>query len=260
MKKAAVFTYGVAVYAAFLGIFLYLIGFVGNFIVPKGVSDGTVTTVGLAIAINVGLISLFGIQHTIMARPAFKAWWTRIIPAAAERSTFVLTTVGILALMFWQWRPIEGTLWSIEAPAARAAVWAVFALGWGTVLLSTFLINHFDLFGLRQVTLYAMGKEYTPVDIKINSLYRIIRNPLMTGFIIAFWAVPTMTYSGLVFAITYTTYIMIGTLFEERDIALELGDEYRDYRAETPKFLPNPLRLFGTETNEDTQTVAIEGK
>lgn len=242
MKRAAIFVYGVVCYGAFFAAFLYLIGFVGDFIVPKSVNDGPATRTGLAVAIDVLLISLFGVQHTIMARPAFKRWWTRIVPKPAERSTFVLATVAVLALMFWQWRPIEGAVWSVEHPVGQAAIWAVFALGWGIVLLSTFLINHFDLFGLRQVTLYAMGKEYTHVPMQVRSLYRLVRNPLMTGFLLAFWAIPEMTLSHLVFTGAYTVYILIGVQFEERTLIHELGARYREYRAHTPMLIPNPFK------------------
>lgn len=257
MKKAAVFTYGVVAYLAFFVTFLYLIGFTGNILVPKSVDGPAAMPTAIAIAINVSLIALFGIQHTIMARAGFKRWWTQYIPKAAERSTFVLTTVAILVLMFWQWQPIEGTVWTIENEAMRAGMWTLFALGWATVLYASFLINHFDLFGLRQVTLYAMGREYTPLPLKVTALYRMVRNPLMTGFLIAMWATPDMTMSHLLFAGTYTAYILIGIQIEERSIMNELGESYRQYRAKTPMLIPNPMKGLTAPVKETAPTIVV---
>ena len=236
--KTAILMYGTIVYTIFLGVFLYLIGFVANVLVPKGINDGIEGPMSTAIIINVSLIMLFAVQHTIMARPRFKRWFTKVVPQSAERSTFVLITAAILMLMFWQWRPMTGIAWDIENPYARILMYSLSGFGWGLALLSTFLINHFDLFGLRQVVLQFFGKEYNPVPTKVVSLYRMVRNPLMLGFIIAFWATPTMTMGHLLFAITYTSYILVGIQFEERTLSNELGEVYRAYRKRTPMLIP----------------------
>jgi protein-S-isoprenylcysteine O-methyltransferase Ste14 len=237
-----VFAYGAVVYAAFLVTFLYAIGFSDGLLVPKTIDSGVAGPVGQAVLINVLLLSLFAVQHTIMARPAFKRWFTRLIPAAAERSTFVLATCICLGLMFWQWRPIQGDLWRVDHPFARALLYALSLGGFGIVLYSSFLINHFDLFGLRQVVLHLRRIEYTHVPFKTTWLYRTVRNPLMLGFLIAFWATPDMTYGHLLFAAVTTGYIFFGVHVEERDLARHLGDEYRDYRQRTPLLLPWPRR------------------
>jgi len=192
------------------------------------------------------LLGLFAVQHAVMARPAFKVWWTRIVPEAAERSTFVLATCVVLGLMVWQWRPIEGTIWLIEQPIASGILRALSFLGWGLVLFSSFLIDHFDLFGLRQVWLYFRGKEYTQHPFVERSLYHIVRHPLMLGFLIAFWATPNMTGGHLVFALLTTGYILIGTRIEERDLVKILGDDYIEYRARTPGLIPF-LRLHAKQ-------------
>ncbi len=238
MTRALTLAYGVAAYCVFLATFLYLIGFVGGLVVPKDVNSGAVGPLGAAVLINSLLLGLFAVQHAVMARPAFKAWWTRIVPEAVERSTFVLATCVVLGLMVWQWRPIEGTIWLIEQPIASGILRALSFLGWGLVLFSSFLIDHFDLFGLRQVWLYFRGEEYTQHPFVERSLYRIVRHPLMLGFLIAFWATPNMTGGHLVFALLTTGYILIGTCIEERDLVQILGDDYIEYRARTPSLIP----------------------
>jgi protein-S-isoprenylcysteine O-methyltransferase Ste14 len=192
----------------------------------------------VAVLINGLLLGLFAVQHAVMARPGFKAWWTRIVPAAAERSTFVLSTCVVLALLVWQWRPIEGIVWRVDWPMAAGFLYAVSFLGWGIVLYSSFLIDHFDLFGLRQVWFYFRGKQYTSHPFVERSLYRLVRHPLMLGFLIAFWATPNMTAGHLVFALLTTGYILIGTRIEERDLVQFLGDAYLSYRARTPGLIP----------------------
>ncbi|MHC5062924.1 MAG: methanethiol S-methyltransferase [Planctomycetota bacterium] len=240
--RILVLIYGLATYLIFFATFLYLIGFVVNMVVPKGVDDGTAAgSLGEALLVNLSCILLFGVQHTIMARPAFKRWWTRIIPEAAERSTFVLVTSGILILTFWQWRPLDGVIWSVEHPGLAMSLQVLGLLGWGLALLSTFVIDHFDLFGLRQVILFARGKPYTAVEMKENMLYRLVRHPLMLGFIVAFWSTPHMTVGHLVFAGAFTGYILIAVKIEERDL-LRAHSGYADYRRRVPSILPLPRR------------------
>jgi len=239
MKRLAILLYGVLVYAIFFPTFCYLFAFVGGFLVPKTVdSGGPESPLWLAVTINVGLIALFGVQHAIMARPWFKRWWTQFIPPAAERSTFVLIASGILILLFWQWRPIPIEIWSIANPVAQGVIYGLFALGAVIVLLSSFLIDHFDLFGLRQVWLQWKNREYTHHPFVVRSLYRVVRHPLMVGFIIAFWATPTMTLGHLLFAGVFTAYILYGITLEERDLVRHLGDDYRRYRERTPALVP----------------------
>lgn len=248
MKKVIILLYGVVTYVMFLLTFLYMIGFMGNLLVPKGIDDGVVTPFATALCINVSLILLFGIQHTIMARPPFKRWFTSVVPESAERTTFVLVTNLILILIFWQWRPMPETVWAFEGTVVKTILYTLFALGWGVVLLSTFLIDHFDLFGLRQVFLPFIGREYTPPPVKVVSLYRVVRNPLMLGFLISFWTSPVMSVGHLVFSTTFTLYILVGISFEERTLLEELDDEYRDYRNRTPMLIP-----WGIFTSSEAQ-------
>lgn len=237
IARTLTLAYGLVAYALFFGIFLYLIGFIGGFGVPKTLDDGVAGPVAAAVAINIGLLGLFALQHTVMARPAFKRWWTTIIPEAAERSTFVLATSLLLCLMAWQWRPIAGTVWHVDG-AAAVALYAVSAVGWLTVLASTFIIDHFDLFGLRQTFSYALGRPYQPPVYKEAYLYRFVRHPLMLGFLIAFWATPHMTVSHLLFAGVCTAYILVAIRIEE-DTLVELhGKAYEDYCSRVPALFP----------------------
>ena len=241
LARTLTLAYGLLAYAAFLGVFLYAMGFVGNWLVPKSIDSGTPGALLPSLLINTALLSVFVVQHTVMARPAFKRWWTRIIPPAIERSTFVLAASASLALAFWLWRPLPTVLWSVEGPAA----WALTALslsGYGIVLYASFLINHFDLFGLRQVWLRFTGRRYAPVGFRLASLYRLVRHPLMLGFLIAFWATPTMTVGHLFFAAMTTGYIAMGVWFEERDLVAEHGDAYLDYRRRVRGVIPLPRR------------------
>lgn len=243
MGRVATLGYGVVVYAFFFATFLYLIGFVGDAsFLPHTVNRGAVLTEStmMALVINLALLALFGVQHSVMARPAFKARWTRIIPHAIERSTYVLITSLILILMFWLWQPLVQTIWSVEATAGVFVLWALFFLGWGLVLLSTFAINHFDLFGLRQVWFHFRKETQPPIPFKTSGLYRLVRHPIYVGFILAFWSTPVMTLGHLVFALGMTVYAVVGVIHEERDLTAHFGDAYRDYRRRVPMLVPLP--------------------
>ena len=240
MKKLFTLTYGVVAYFAFFGAILYMIGFLGGFGVPRAINDGAVRSFAFALAVNVGLILAFGVQHSVMARPAFKAWWTQYISKAVERSTFVLASSVVLALTFYLWEPMPGAIWSVDATAGRLVIHVVYGIGWFLVFYSSFLINHFDLFGLRQVFLYFKEQSYTPVPVKVVSLYRYVRNPLMLGIAIAVWATPVMTLGHFVFAAGMTAYIFVGVYFEERTLTRELGPDYHAYRSQTPMLIPLP--------------------
>lgn len=232
------FVYGCAAYLLFLATFLYAIAFIGGFGVPV-ILDGPATTpFATALAINAGLLAVFAVQHSVMARPWFKRWWTQVVPWAIERSTYVLLASLALDLLFWQWRPLGGVVWNVEQPTLRAVIWAVFAFGWLQVLVMTFLIDHFDLFGLRQVWLHLRGKQYTRVHFATPAPYRVIRHPLYLGFMIAFWAAPTMSVTRLVFAIATTAYMLIAIQFEEHDLVHEHGASYEDYRRRVPMIIP----------------------
>lgn len=257
MKRALVLAYGVACYAMFLGVFLYSIGFVGGFLTPtsldRAIGDPGRMAFVQAICINLGLVTAFGLQHSVMARPAFKRWMTRWIPRPMERSTYVLATNVALAFLFWQWRPMGGVVWHVGDESARVVLWSLFAFGWLTVLVTTCLINHFDLFGLRQVWLYFRGRPYTPLPFVTPGPYRIVRHPLYIGWLMAFWATPTMTLAHCVFAATLTIYILLAIRFEERDL-IAFHRAYAEYRRRVPMLIPRwPARRMGPA--ESTQSV-----
>ncbi|MEJ8834805.1 methanethiol S-methyltransferase [Ramlibacter sp. AN1133] len=237
MIRIALLLYSVAAYAVFLGVFLYLIAFVANIAVPRSIDVGPAASPMVALALNLALIGLFGLQHSVMARPAFKRWITRFVPPAIERSTFVLAASLVLVLLFWAWRPLPATVWRAEGALATGQL-AACAVGWGTVLLSTFLINHFDLFGLRQAWLHFLQRPLAPLGFRTTLLYKLVRHPIMLGFLIAFWFTPHMTAGHLLFAAGMTVYILIGVRHEERDLVQALGPTYAEYRRETPAFVP----------------------
>lgn len=238
MRRWLVFLYGVVNYVIFLGTFLYLAGFLGNLLVPKSIDSGTVGPLSSSLAIDVLLIGLFGLQHTVMARPTFKVWWTHLVPRPIERSTYVLFTNVTLGILFCCWQPIPTVVWDVAAPAGRTAMYGLFAFGWLTVLVTTFLINHFDLFGLRQVWLYLRGKPYTHLRFVSPGPYRFVRHPLYVGWMMAFWATPTMTVGHLVFAAATTAYMLVAIWFEERNLLEFHGDHYAEYRRRTPMLIP----------------------
>lgn len=245
VARWAVLAYGLAAYAMFLGVITYAMGFVSNVAVPRSIDAGGRSASLLeAILVNAGLLAVFAIQHTIMARPWFKHRLARIMPSAAERSTFVITASAALALLMWQWRPVALDLWRIESAAGQAAMLAVCALGFGIVLYSSFLIDHFELFGLRQAWSYFRGRAHTPRGFAERSLYKHVRHPLMLGFLIAFWATPHMTVGHLFFAVLISGYVVMGIWFEERDLSANLGRAYEQYRRRTPMLIPR-IRAAG---------------
>jgi len=244
MKRWLIFFYGVASYAIFFATFLYAIGFIGNFGVPKSIDSVRETSLGMALLINAGLLGVFAIQHSVMARPAFKRWWTRIIPQEAERSTYTLLSSVALIALFAFWEPIGGIVWNVESPISQALIYCAYAFGWGLVLVSTFLINHFDLFGLRQVWLQLLGKPYRPLRFGTPGPYKLVRHPLYLGWLFAFWATPTMTGTHLLFAFMTTAYILVAIQLEERDLVDSLGDDYVQYRRKVPMIVPR-LRRTG---------------
>lgn len=238
MKKILSLSYGLVCYLAFFGTFLYAIGFVGNLFVPKSIDGAPDAPLLTAVFVNASLLLLFALQHSIMARPAFKRWWTRIIPEHLERSTYVLLASGCLMLMMWQWQPVGGIVWSIESETVKTVLSVTYLLGWGIVLISTFLINHFDLFGLRQVWLYFLGKPYTTLPFRVPIFYRYVRHPLYLGFLIAFWSTPVMTAAHLLFAILTTGYILTAIQLEEKDLQVHFGEKYTSYKKRVPMIIP----------------------
>ena len=235
---AAAFVYGVVSYIVFLGSFLYAIGFVGNLLVPKSIDTGPAGPVVEALLVNALLLGLFAVQHSVMARRGFKRWWTRFVPQSVERSTYVLISSLLLLLLYWGWQPILGVVWQVENRVGVMALEALCWLGWAGVLYCTFTIDHFDLFGLRQVWFRLRGIEYVPVPFVQSRLYKLVRHPLMVGFLIAFWSTPTMTQGHLLFSVAITGYVLLGIFLEERDLVQVHGEAYVQYRREVRMLLP----------------------
>lgn len=238
MGRLLALLYGIVSYFVFFVVFLYAIGFVSALGVPKTIDTGAAAPLLEALTIDILLMSIFAIQHSVMARPQFKQWWTRLVPKSVERSTYVLFSSLALVLLFWQWRPIQGLAWQINDPRIAMAVIGLSLVGWLIVLTSTFLINHFELFGLHQVVNNLRGRSMPPARFKTPALYKMVRHPIYLGFIIAFWAAPIMTIGHLLFAAVTTAYIFVGIFLEERDLTALFGDEYRRYRQRVRMLLP----------------------
>ena len=252
LKRVAVFAYGVACYGVFLATFLYAVGFIGNLVVPKTMDSPARTPFLYALGIDVLLLGIFAVQHSVMARPWFKRAWTRVVPEPAERSTYVLLSSLALIALFAFWQPLGGTIWNIENPTGRLVMYQLFGLGFGVVLIATFLINHFDLFGLRQVWLYLTGQPYTELTFRTPLFYKYIRHPLYVGWFMAFWFTPTMTGAHLLFAVMTTAYILLAIRWEENDLIASHGESYIRYRESVPMFLPNgsTIRKVDTKANQ----------
>ena len=238
--RVATLGYGLLAYSMFFGTILYAIGWVGNWLVPRSIDSGATSPLAQALLVNSLLLGLFVVQHTVMARPAFKAWWMRIVPRAIERSTYVIAASASLILTFWLWQPLPTVVWSVSNPVAWWGLTALSLLGWTTVLGSSFMVSHWDLFGLRQTWARFRGERYRPVGFRLVGLYKLVRHPLMLGFLIAFWSTPVMTQGHLFFAAMTTGYIFFGTWIEERDLIAEHGDDYLAYRRKVRGFVPLP--------------------
>jgi len=238
MKRIAFFIYGVICYAATVGSLLYTAGFLANIGVPKSIDSAPTAPLMTAILINVGLLGVFAVQHSVMARQGFKRMWTKIVPKEIERSTYCLFSAAALSLLMWKWSPLGGVIWEAENPALRYGLMGVSLVGWVILYYSSFLINHFDLFGLRHVWLQLRGKPYTPVKFREPTLYRFVRHPLYVGMLMAVWATPTMTVAHLFFGIGVLGYILVGIQFEERDLISEHGTSYAEYRRRVPMLVP----------------------
>jgi len=244
IARTVMLIYGVICYASFVVAITYGMGFVGNLIVPKSIDSGEPSPLWVALLVNGAILALFAVQHTIMARPGFKKWWTQFVPRPIERSTFVFIASAILLLLFWQWRPVPTPVWEVSHPVFAGALWAIQFAGWGIVFVSSFLINHFHLFGLQQVWHHWRGEEVPGATFRLPFLYRIVRHPLMVGFLLAFWSTPSMSVGHLMFAAITTGYIFFGTWIEERDLIREFGDSYLEYRKRVRGLLPVPVRSF----------------
>lgn len=241
--RTATVAYGAIAYLAFLASFTYLIAFLGNLVVPKGIDDGEATSTLVAVVVDLALVSVFAVQHSVMARPWFKRAWTRVVPVSVERTTYVLLSSAVLALLLWQWRPLDHEVWSVGPQWARVMAWALFALGWVIALVSTFLIGHYDMFGLSQVLARFQGRPYDEPAFQVPGLYKLVRHPLYLGFVIAFWAGPDMSVGRLLYAVAMTAYILLAITFEEHDLKIQLGEPYVRYADDVPSLVPSWPRL-----------------
>ncbi|KAA1251397.1 isoprenylcysteine carboxylmethyltransferase family protein [Mycobacterium simiae] len=247
MKRYLIVGYGAVSYLLFLAAFAYAIGFVGAIIVPRNVDHGIAAPTGQAVLVNLALLGLFGAQHSVMARSKFKRWWTQFVPPPIERSTFVQLASAALLVLYWQWRTMPTVIWDVRHPVVRVVLWVLFWLGWVTVLTSTFMVSHFELCGLRQGYLAWREKLYAAIGFRVNLRYRLVRHPIMLGFLVAFWAAPTMTAGHLLFSIGTTGYVLLALQLEERDLVAALGDQYCDYRRDVPMLAPG-LGRYATKS------------
>ncbi len=238
--RISLFFYGLASYSFFFATFLYSIGFVGNRFVPKTIDSGATVSFDQALFTDLLLLTLFGLQHSIMARGAFKRWWGRFMPAPAERSTYILASSLMTIFVYWKWQPLAMAVWNTESKTSCFILTSLFWAGWALVVFSSFLVSHFDLFGLRQVYLHMRGRRHADIGFKMPSLYKIVRHPIMLGYLIAFWSAPRMTVGHLVFALFMTLYIVIGVKLEERDLVSTHGTAYEEYRRRVPMLPPFP--------------------
>lgn len=254
MGRILAFIYGIICYVGFLMAFCYAIAFVGDFWVPKTINSGADGAFWPALLTNAGLLGLFAIQHSGMARPGFKKWWTRIIPEPIERSTYVLLASSVLFLLYWQWQPMTGVVWSVENQVFSWILWGLFAFGWGLVMYTTLLISHAHLFGLTQVRDYIKGQEQWNPKFQTPNLYKRMRHPMMLGFFFAFWATPEMTEGHLLFSVATTGYILIALQLEERDLIRIFGEKYSKYREQVPMFIPWPGRKATIDIEQEKKT------
>ncbi len=238
MKRWLFFAYGVGCHMLFLGTYAWMVGFVGNLGVPKSIDSSTGDSPAVATTINLALLALFAVQHSVMARPGFKQVWTRFVPQPIERSTYVLASCLVTILVMWQWRGMSAVVWDVQGPVARSAMWALFAAGWLAVPAVTLLLNHFDLFGTRQVWLFLRGRPSSPLPFRVPMVYKRVRHPLYLGWMAAFWFTPTMTVGHLLFASVLTGYMLAAALIEERDLVAHFGRTYREYQSRVPMFVP----------------------
>lgn len=257
MLRLLTFIYGVFCYLIFLGVFVYSIGFLGNIFVSNSIDANPRGPVRAAVAVNLGLLTIFALQHSVMARPAFKRWWTRFVPEPAERATYVLFSSIAMILLFMFWRPIGGTVWDVTDPAWRSIILAFYFVGWGVLFIATCLIDHFDLFGLRQVWLHLRGKPYTPLKFKTPGFYAHVRHPIYVGWLMIFWFTPTMSMAHLLFAVVTTAYILIAIKWEESDLINALGDTYRDYKARVPALIPFGKRKAKQPADADSASSSV---